>query len=42
MKEKKIKARTEKEKAIQYERILDAGKELFISGGNFSIHTLAR
>ncbi len=42
MEEKKTKARTEEEKAEQYERILDAGKELFISGGGFSMRALAR
>ncbi|MFX1256226.1 MAG: TetR/AcrR family transcriptional regulator [Promethearchaeota archaeon] len=38
----KIKARTEKEKAEQYKRILDAGTELFINNGSFSMRALAK
>lgn len=38
----KIKARTDDEKAEQYERILDVGIELFIKRGGFSMRQLAR
>ncbi|MFX0028508.1 MAG: TetR/AcrR family transcriptional regulator [Candidatus Hermodarchaeota archaeon] len=38
----KIKARSEEEKAEQYKRILDAGTDLFINDGSFSMRALAR